>query len=131
VLEAAANLAQRGVITHVEFCFTASAARRGRRAAGPAGAQGPPGPVNVIYAESDTIPLPHQSAATGVAVCPQGTVVIGGGVVQLPPVGTPQTGVSVRFSDWDTATGDVPDEWSVTMDNANTTNDQNFVVDAK
>jgi hypothetical protein len=82
----------------------------------------------VIYAESDAIQLPHQSEATGVAVCPEGTVVIGGGAATLPPA-TPQTGVSVRFSDWD-ATGAVPNEWSVTMNNADPTNDQSFVVDA-
>src|ERR687888_431582 len=96
--------------------------------AGPAGAQGPPGPVLVTYAESDPISLPHQSEATGVAVCPQGMVVIGGGVTP-GLIAAPPTGVSVRFSDWDT-TGTVPDEWSVTMNNADPSNDQSFVVDA-
>jgi hypothetical protein len=97
--------------------------------AGTAGAQGSPGPVDVTYAESDSISLPHQSEATGVAVCPEGMVAIGGGAATLPPA-TPETGVSLRFSDWDTTTGSVPDEWSVTMNNADPTNDQSFVVDA-
>jgi hypothetical protein len=98
-------------------------------AAGAAGAQGPPGPVDVTYAESSAITLPHQSEATGVAVCPEGMVVIGGGVETLPSA-TPQTGVSVRFSDWETTTGELPDEWFVTMNNADPANDQSFVVDA-
>jgi hypothetical protein len=100
--------------------------------AGPTGApgtQGPPGPVDVTYAESDQISLPHGSSATGVAVCPQGMVVIGGGVVP-GLLATPPTGVSVRYSDWDTTTGLVPDEWSVTMNNADPSNDSTFVVDA-
>jgi hypothetical protein len=56
-------------------------------------------------------------------------VAIGGGV--FPGIiATPPTGVSVRFSDWDTTTGLVPDEWSVTLNNADPSNDQSFVVDA-
>ena len=83
----------------------------------------------MTYVESDQISLPHGSEATGVAVCPEGMVAIGGGV--FPGIiATPPTGVSVRFSDWDTTTGLVPDEWSVTMNNADPSNDQSFVVDA-
>lgn len=97
-------------------------------AAGAPGSPGPPGPVDVTYVESDQISLPHGSEATGVAVCPEGMVAIGGGV--FPGViATPPTGVSVRYSDWDTTTGLVPDEWSVTMNNADPSNDQSFVVD--
>jgi hypothetical protein len=97
-------------------------------AAGATGKDGPPGPVNVTYAESDQISLSAHSEATGVAVCPEGTVVIGGGVVP-GIIATPPTGVSMRYSDWDT-TGTVPDEWSVTLNNADPSNDSSFVVDA-
>lgn len=62
------------------------------------------------------------------AVCPEGTVVIGGGVVP-GIIAAPPTGVSIRYSDWDT-TGTVPDEWSVTLNNADPSNDSTFVVDA-
>jgi hypothetical protein len=96
--------------------------------AGTTGVQGPPGPVNVTYAESDQISLHAGSSATGVAVCPDGMVAIGGGVVP-GLTATPPTGVSVRYSDWDTSTGALPDEWSVTMNNADPS-DQTFVVDA-
>jgi len=93
--------------------------------AGPAGAQGPPGPVNLIYAESAVTALPASSRVTQVAVCPAGTVVTGGGSLTA----STDTTVNVGSSDWDTSTGDVPDEWSVTMNNASA-NATTFIVDA-
>lgn len=96
--------------------------------AGPAGAggpQGPAGPVNLTYAESALTALPANSRVTQVAVCPAGTVVTGGGSLTA----STDTTVNVANSDWDTSTGDVPDEWSVTMNNASA-NATTFIVDA-
>jgi Collagen triple helix repeat (20 copies) len=99
--------------------------------AGPAGAdgadgtQGPPGPVNLSYAESVVTALPANSRVTQVAVCPSGMVATGGGGLTA----STDTTVNVANSDWDTSTGDLPDEWSVTMNNASA-NATTFFVDA-
>jgi hypothetical protein len=93
--------------------------------AGPAGAQGPAGPVNLTYAESALTALPANSRVTQVAVCPSGMVATGGGSLTT----STDTTVNVANSDWDTSTGDLPDEWSVTMNNASA-NSTAFFVDA-
>ena len=93
--------------------------------AGTAGAQGPAGPVNLTYAESALTALPASSRVTQVAVCPAGMVVTGGGSLTA----STDTTVNVANSDWDTSTGDLPDEWSVTMNNASA-NATTFFVDA-
>jgi hypothetical protein len=93
--------------------------------AGTAGAQGPPGPVNLTFAESDVTALPAMSRVTQVAVCPAGMVITGGGSLTA----SSDTTVNVANSDWDASTGDVPDEWIVTMNNASA-NATTFIVDA-
>jgi hypothetical protein len=92
--------------------------------AGTTGAQGPPGPVSMTYVESDVTPLPANSDASQAAVCPSGMVVTGGGAIGLP-----DTGVSIKSSDWGTSTGDSPDAWVVNVHNASAS-DTSFIVDA-
>lgn len=92
---------------------------------GTAGTQGPPGPVNLTYAESALTALPANSQVTQVAVCPSGMVATGGGSLTA----STDTTVNVANSDWDMSTGDLPDEWSVTMNNASA-NATTFFVDA-
>ena len=49
-------------------------------AKGDKGETGPPGPVALTYILSDTLPIIHQSQASGFVVCPEGEYVTGGGV---------------------------------------------------
>ena len=52
-------------------------------------------------------------------------VVTGGGAL----AGSNDIRVSINSSDWGSSTGDAPDEWVVSVDNASS-NDTSFIVDA-
>jgi hypothetical protein len=92
---------------------------------GAQGAQGPPGPVSVRYVTSGAYPVMPGMSADGVAACPPGMVVTGGGELN-----DARHDVVVTQSDWDSsAENGPPDLWVVTVRN-DSGSPANFVVDA-
>jgi hypothetical protein len=93
---------------------------------GPPGIQGPAGPVNLAYVTSDLTTVAPGTTDVAFAVCPEGMVVTGGGVIP----DNSALSISVGSSDWTSSTdAGLPDTWGGLINNGSGM-DVHFIVDA-
>jgi len=96
-----------------------------RGTTGAQGARGAPGPVSVKYVTAGAYSVMPGMSADGVAACPVGMVVTGGGELN-----DARHDVVVTQSDWDSSVvNGPPDLWVVTVRN-DSGSEANFAVDA-